>query len=590
MAELLVQLPSVQIDNVREDRGDATQGTVLSGNAQPYALATSQTLIVSVDGGLGQTVTFLTVDFDDIAAATAAEVVAVLNRTTGGLTGATASVDSGKVRITSATYGSTSSVQVTGGTATALGFDSSLHSGANFTVLVQLINRIPEDDEYGVPTDTDVELEIHDGDGVAPAASTCDLYVNGTLVYDGDGTGWQTGFSGSTSTPDAATRRFVFGPTGVWDPGTVYTIRVTESGSSLDTSYAFTTTDLISPRLISAEVRSQTVVRLTFNEAVMQVDPGNANDAFNPENYTFACYTIPAVSVTPYEVTPVDAYSVDVTTDIEMSWTATYTVTVENVEDLFGNPIASPDNVATFTTSAQPWPEGRRWQLIEFIPQMNRTEDVTGELTNFILCLQDVCDLVLRSIDAWTDILDVDIAEEKWLDWMLLDLGNPFAFAELEEIDKRRLLRILVDMYREKGTAVGIIDAVRFFLSLEVTINLFNGLGWTLSNESTFDALNPQAVGDPLSSVDEEPTGAATLGPGTQRMLYTFEIVSPRALTDIERKRITDIAELMKPGHTHLLRIVEPALPEEELDHLVLGYSWLGGGTRSGNWKLHASS
>ncbi len=69
MAELLVQLPSVQIDNVREDRGDATQGTVLSSNAQPYALTTSQTLIVAVDGGSGQTVTFYTVDFDDIAAA-----------------------------------------------------------------------------------------------------------------------------------------------------------------------------------------------------------------------------------------------------------------------------------------------------------------------------------------------------------------------------------------------------------------------------------------------------------------------------------------------------------------------------------------
>src|SRR6185369_6179522 len=113
--------------------------------------------------------------------------------------------------------------------------------------------------------------------------------------------------------------------------------------------------------------------------------------------------------------------------------------------------------------------DDRDFNLWEMIPQVNQDLDASRDLFKFVACLQEVVDLLLCDVDRWTDIIDVDVAEERYLDQMLIGLGNPFSFAaELEVIDKRRLVRVLVGMYRLKGTARGIRDAIRFFLGLEV--------------------------------------------------------------------------------------------------------------------------
>jgi len=584
-----VSIPSVQLDRVREDLGDATPGTVLAGNAETYALVDGMTLSVSVDGGGAQVVTFLAVNFDDIAEATAVEVAASI---TAGLTGATAEDDGGAPRITSDVFGATSSVQVTGGTANAvLGFPTSLEVGSDFTPIVELINRIPEPGEYGVPLDSLVELELHDGDGTAPSAANVAVYVGGTLAFSAGS--FQTGFDGpgsATSNPDAATLRIVIDPTTDFTSDEEVEVRVTESGSSLDETYTFRAEDLTSPSVVSAEARSQLVVRVTFNEEVRQVSPSGTSDALNPANYTFQRLAVPTVDVEAVEVTPVDSSTVDVEVDLELSFATTYLLTVSNVVDGFGNVVAAPYNSVEFQSLDRPWPDGRRFELLELLPQINRTEDATGELELWVACLQDVFDLLLKQVDDWTDILDPDLAPARYLDAMLADLGNPFAFAELSEIDKRRLLRVLVDIYREKGTEDGIIDVVRFFLGLDVTIEIYNGIGWELasSDSPTLDGQSPPAgPGDELSSDTVEPADAAELGPGERRLLYSFEIVSPVVLTDEERTRIVAIAELMKPAHTHLVRIVEPTTAEV-VDHLELGLSELGETAGpSGNWTLH---
>ena len=75
--------------------------------------------------------------------------------------------------------------------------------------------------------------------------------------------------------------------------------------------------------------------------------------------------------------------------------------------------------------------------------------------------------------------LGADLAAERFLDLMLQDLGNPFPF-DLSAADKRRLLNVLVAIYREKGTAVGIKNVIRFFLGLEVDIITYTGEGLVL--------------------------------------------------------------------------------------------------------------
>ena len=95
---------------------DATAETLTSANTETYALSNGQTLTIEIDGGSAQTVTFLTGEFVSIGAATAAEVAAVINAK---LSGASAGTSAGAVTITSDTRGTSSSVDVTGGTASA---------------------------------------------------------------------------------------------------------------------------------------------------------------------------------------------------------------------------------------------------------------------------------------------------------------------------------------------------------------------------------------------------------------------------------------------------------------------------------------
>lgn len=83
-----------------------------------YTLADGQTLILAIDHGSPQTITFATAQFVDIANARADEVVAAINSQ---LIGAAASVASpGAPQILSDASGLRSRVEVTGGTAAAL--------------------------------------------------------------------------------------------------------------------------------------------------------------------------------------------------------------------------------------------------------------------------------------------------------------------------------------------------------------------------------------------------------------------------------------------------------------------------------------
>jgi hypothetical protein len=94
---------------------NATAAQRTSVNTQPFVLANNQTLTFTIDG-VSKSVTFLSAEFADITNATAQEVVNVINAKA---TGQAASVVAGAVRITSDTLGTSSSVEVTGGTAAA---------------------------------------------------------------------------------------------------------------------------------------------------------------------------------------------------------------------------------------------------------------------------------------------------------------------------------------------------------------------------------------------------------------------------------------------------------------------------------------
>lgn len=107
---------------------NATRAAVTAANAGPYALSNNQTLQVKVDGGPTQTISFGAGAFANIGAATATEVLAVINAA---LDGGYADLDTNKPRVNSDTQGTNSHIEIVGGTANgAFGFSTTVANGS----------------------------------------------------------------------------------------------------------------------------------------------------------------------------------------------------------------------------------------------------------------------------------------------------------------------------------------------------------------------------------------------------------------------------------------------------------------------------
>lgn len=434
-----------------------------------------------------------------------------------------------------------------------------------------LANRDPEPDETQVPIATDVSVDIMDDSDVGVDTANTKIFIDSVLAYDG-GT-FQTGFTGpnsADSNPDVDTLRVVIDPNGNFDSLKVIPVQVQSQDvgaiNTIDETYSFTTEDLIAPAVVSVTAEDLFTVRVAFNETVLASDPTVFGDALNPIHYTFVRQSAPAADIVASSITRIFDDTIDITLDIEMTPGATYDLTVVGVEDLFGNSI--PNDTVEFI-GFQPFvPPGRRFDLFTMIPAINRREDATGDLANFVGTIQETLNLLLFQVDTWLDIIDVDRAPEDFVDAILLDLGNPFSF-DLDEIDKRRLITLLVEIYRQKGTCVGILNAIRFFLALELTCDEFN------NDEGTW------ILGiDDLENPDD--TLAIILAPSTVFDIKSFALVSTIALTAEQRQKVTEIAEYMKPLYTHFRGIDEPIPPPAPFDHLELGESELGI-----EWDLH---
>lgn len=315
------------------------------------------------------------------------------------------------------------------------------------------------------------------------------------------------------------------------------------------------------PHVVGAQARELARVRVSFDRAVAQDDPRGDSDALNPARYVLTATSAPAVGASVIAVEPATGSAVDLVADVSLTPGASYQVDVAGVREASGPGTVAANGSAGFTGFIPPRPAERAFDLYRLLPELNRREDTTGDLRRFLACLQEVTNLVLVDIDHFTDILDPDIAPERFLDRMRGELGDPFAF-DLSVVDKRRLLNVLVAMYREKGTERGITNAIRFFLGLEVEITSYAG-------EALF-------LGESLLGEDW------VLGPSSLFAALAFEIVSPRVLTPEERRRVRQIVDYLKPAQTHFARLVEPT-PPEAIDHVELGISELGE-----NWVLHA--
>ena len=417
-----------------------------------------------------------------------------------------------------------------------------------------LVNRDPEPGGMHVRLGSGIILEVVDPgpDGVDRSATR--IWVDGVLAFEGGASpefkqGFDGPWAGAQQTTD--TLRVVLQPTAPLPSDSQVAVRVVSAtvggAGTLDQTYAFSTEDLTPPALVSAGAIAPREVVLSFNEPMAVPDPATL---------VFVPLDAPAAPVKA-EATWAQGSALTVQLDTELTPGATYRVTTTGVADLAGNPVQPPHDTATFKGARPPTRPGRSFDLWSMLPKHNRREDATGDLRRFISCLQEVTDLLLSDVDRFSDIFDLERAPAPFLDLILADLGNPFPF-DLDDLGKRKLAASLVRMYHQKGTAAGIVNAVRFFLGIEVVIDAYH--------------LTTLVLGESELGVDW------VLGPSDRRSLYTFDLVVTRALANKEQDMIRQIAGWMKPAHTHLGNLREPTVPLF-IDHWELGLSELAEST-----------
>jgi phage tail-like protein len=428
-----------------------------------------------------------------------------------------------------------------------------------------LLNRDPEPNEVGHPLDENIILHVCDDSGADVVYTDVDVYVDGALAVDAGvaQSGWAVAFTSIV----VGQLKAELNPDSDFTSEQAITVRVVATNDddtdSIDESYGFACEDTTAPVIVSVVGIALDTLRLTFDEAVVEAD------ALTLANYTLERLLAPSVEAEVSAVTKVADEVYDLTTDIELSHDMTYRLTVDDVKNL--NYVPTSAATYDFDAYCPEIPADREFELWEMIPQMNRDEDTSEDLAKWIGCLQEVTDLLLFDIDAWANIIDPDTADEQYVDAMLADLGNPFSFAaSLNLIDKRRLVKLLLPIYQQKGTEVGIINVVRLFMGIDITF-IYGAATDTM--ELGISELGGSGGGDV--------EGDWILGTSDQALLYSFWVEVQEVLIATQRTQLTRIVEYMKPAHTHFLGINEPT-PPVTYDHLELGISELGV-----EWQLH---
>lgn len=223
----------------------------------------------------------------------------------------------------------------------------------------------------------------------------------------------------------------------------------------------------------------------------------------------------------------------------ELSPERDYQITPFQVDDIHGNRLETEPSL--FTCEPLAAPPGRNMSLVDAIPNCNYREDASRDLERFMRCLDEARSILLHDIDRFNELMDPDLAPDEALDVLLAHLGNPFRFASsLAPQDKRRLIAALKQIYNRNGTEFGVEAVINFILGVQVNVRPFAGV-------EGYWVLGMRALG-----VD------TILAPGTQYLLYSFEVISPIDLTDAQRAILIEIVEYMKPAHTHFIRLLEP--------------------------------
>lgn len=426
---------------------------------------------------------------------------------------------------------------------------------------IEVVNRNPEPGETRVPVGGPFVFHVESTSGSAdPDQARTTVFVNGVEVYDGStfAAGW-TGSSVNATASDGLAFELV--PTAPLAPSATHTIAVVGAlvggpDGELEESWVFSTVDTVAPTVVSALALREKEVRVVFSESMTQT---SASAALDPASYAISLEGgWPAVTPTVVSVETDGADRVVLTLDMPMTRRATYLVTVTGAADLNGNSVGPPNNSAYFIGYSFPQPASRDFDLYRrWVTEDQKAQDAAqrpngepGDLKILFMIWQEPIDLLLGIIDKIHEIYDPDLAPEAFVDLMLVEQGNPFDFP-MTLIEKRRLVQLLVDIYRSKGTGPGIVNAIRLFMGIEVTLNVY--------------AWSPVGLDEAILEVNW------ILGSDDPEDLLTFQVLVPEVLTSEQRQKMRLVIDYMMDAREFFV-ILEPE-DIVEPDHWQLGYS-----------------
>lgn len=280
----------------------------------------------------------------------------------------------------------------------------------------------------------------------------------------------------------------------------------------------------------AADLQTHTAPTLVLTPyRIARADPG---DAILP---TAAPIVVSATAVSESSVPSgaVQSRFVDVELIDDLTPNAVYNLEVVGVADLAGNPVGS---IYPFTSWQLKQVPDREWNLWDMIPAFNKEKDVTQDLERFIKTLDEAAQLLLHDVDRFGDLLDPMAMKDDVVDVLLESLGNPLSFVGGLNLDKKRdLIPLLVPMYKLKGVAKGIEDAVTFFVGKDVIV-----VPWTLPADTW-------TVGSSLLGHN------TYVGPSKSYVRYSFRLQHTEDLTDTDKSRIEEIVDFIRPAHTHFV-------------------------------------
>jgi len=182
----------------------------------------------------------------------------------------------------------------------------------------------------------------------------------------------------------------------------------------------------------------------------------------------------------------------------------------------------------------------------KLVAELYSIEDSTGVMDVVLKALGNQLDSFKGLVDDFTTIFDVDKCEAKYLPYLAHQFGWELD-TNLTEYLQRKIVKLLMAIYREKGTKQGIISMIYLMLGITVKIRDINDYrkGWRIGvhrvGVNTYIWIGQKSI-----------------------LMYLFFVDSPCLLSDSQYRAMDILITWCRPIHTHHI-ITQPGDSRREV-------------------------